>query len=373
VKALEATAPLVISIVRKTFPALKKSVYRDFIEIMGQLGLYNPDDHNKSSNTYRLNNCTIEFLSIDNAQKYKGSKRDILYCNEANELTFEDMFQLQIRTRLQVFIDYNPSDEAGWVYDLAEQRKSQVDFFKSTYLNNPFLDQTLVDEIERLRDTDDDYWNVYGLGERGKSRDLVYQFTQVEDIPTDTAELVALGLDWGYSQDPTALVEVWRSGDNLYLNELLYRRGLTNTDIAEELKGIGVDRRIDIIADSAEPKSIEEIRRSGYRIHPAKKGPDSVLNGIDILKRYRIHVTTDSTNLITELRRYKWLKDSNGAMMNRPIDIYNHALDAVRYVGLNLLSNKRSGEYNISIAGAGELNRVTGDAIREYKTRSSIR
>jgi phage terminase large subunit len=331
------------------------------------MGLYNDADHNKSDNIYRLNGSVFEFFSIDNAQKYRGSKRDILYLNEANEFNYEDVFQLQIRTTQQVYIDYNPSFESGWIYDIEEQRKGEVDFFRSTYLNNPFLEQSLVDEIERLKDTDADYWTIYGLGERGRSMDLIYQFHEVDEIPTDRAEFVAIGLDWGFSNDPTTAIEVWKHDNTLYLNELLYKRGLTNSDIAEELRALGVDKRIDIVCDSAEPKSIEELRRFGYRAHPAKKGPDSILNGIDILKRHRICVTSDSLNLVTELSRYKWMKDANGTLLNRPTDAYNHALDAVRYVALNMLSQKKRGQYNISITGAGKATPVTNNTIREWR------
>ena len=367
VKVLQSQDPLLISIVRKTLPSLKKSILRDFVEILQSMGLYNDTDHNKSDNIYRLNGSVFEFFSIDNAQKYRGSKRDILYLNEANEFNYEDVFQLQIRTTQQVYIDYNPSFESGWIYDIEEQRKDEVDFFRSTYLNNPFLEQSLVDEIERLKDTDADYWTIYGLGERGRSMDLIYQFHEVDEIPTDRAEFVAIGLDWGFSNDPTTAIEVWKHDNTLYLNELLYKRGLTNSDIAEELRALGVDKRIDIVCDSAEPKSIEELRRFGYRTHPAKKGPDSILNGIDILKRHRICVTSDSLNLVTELSRYKWMKDANGTLLNRPTDAYNHALDAVRYVALNMLSQKKRGQYNISITGAGQATPVTNNTIREWR------
>jgi len=354
-RALNSDFPLTISIVRKTLPALKKSVLRDFINILDSLGLYDPSQHNKTDNTIQINNSLFEFFSIDNAQKYRGSKRDILYVNEANELSYEDIFQLQIRTAQQIFLDYNPSDNQSWIYDLIDERTEEVDFIKSTYKDNPFLEQVLIDEIERLKDTDDDYYRIYGLGERGNSRDLVYQYHEVEDIPTDKAQLVALGLDWGYSQDPTAVVEVWKAGENLYLNEVLYERGLTNYDISTKLNQLGVLRIHDIVADSAEPKSIEELNRYGFKVKAAMKGPDSINNGIDILKRYRIHVTSSSTNLIKEFQRYKWLKDSQGNLTNRPIDAFNHALDAVRYVGLNMLKKSNQGKYNISILGAGEI------------------
>jgi phage terminase large subunit len=369
-KALEASEPIVISVVRKTLPALKKSVLRDFINILESMGLYDPAYHNKSDNTYELNGSLIEFFSIDNAIKYRGSKRDILFINEANELTFEDVFQLQVRTGNQIFLDFNPSDNQSWLYDLLDQRPQEVDFIKSTYLDNTFLEQSIIDEIEKLKDTDEDYWRIYGLGERGSLKDLVYSVKEVESIPEDCT-LIGLGLDWGYAQDPSALVAVWKKNEEIYFDELLYERGLTNLDLLEKLKQIGVDKRIDIVADSAEPKSIEEFRRSGYAIKPAIKGPDSIRNGIDILKRHKLHVTKDSYNLVVEFSRYKWKKDSGGNMLNQPVDVFNHGMDALRYVALNLLKIKPQNTFNISIVGGDgkALRHQGGQATGRYAIR----
>ena len=192
-------------------------------------------------------------------------------------------------------------------------------------------------------------WRIYGLGERGTSRDVIFQFNEIDDIPVEKAKLIGVGLDFGFTNDPTSLIEVWKHEDNLYLNELLYDKGMTNQDIAEAMKEYNVDRFIDIIADSAEPKSVEEISRMGFNIKPAQKGPDSIKNGIDILKRHKLHVTKDSINLIKEFNNYKWVTDKDGNKLNKPIDMFNHALDAVRYVALNKLKTKYSGHYNIRI------------------------
>ena len=185
--------------------------------------------------------------------------------------------------------------------------------------------------------------------------DLVYQHTVVDTIPTDKAKLIALGLDWGYSNDPTALIEMWRDGDNLYLNEILYDTNLTNSDIASKMKEAGVDRYIEVIADSAEPKSIEEISRMGFNIKPAQKGPDSILNGIDILKRFKLHVTQESTNLLQEFRRYKYVTDKDGNKLNKPIDGWNHAMDAIRYVALVKLKEQKKGTYAISVVSHNDM------------------
>ena len=331
---------LTISIVRKSLPSLKLSVLRDFIEILESMNLYNVDTHNKTDNTFMIGNSMIEFFSIDDAQKRRGSKRDILYINEANELTSEDYFQLQIRTTKQVFLDFNPSEQFWAVNDIMPREDCTT--IHSTFLDNPFLPQEQIDEIKRLKDTDPDYWNVYGLGIFGGSKKLIYQYNVVDEIPKE-AKLIGCGLDFGFTNDPTALVEVWQFTDELYFRELIYQTGLTNTDITRYLEQLGIDRTVDIIADSADPKAIEEIHRSRFNIKPAKKGPDSIMAGIDILKRHKLNVVKHSTNLIKEFNNYKWIVDKDGNTLNKPVDNYNHALDAVRYIALNKLSVKRSG------------------------------
>ena len=319
---------------------------RDFLDILKSLDIYNVEHHNKTENTYILNNTLVEFFSIDDAQKRRGTKRDILFVNEANELTWEDFFQLNIRTTQNVIMDFNPSEQF-WFNDQIQNR-DDITIIHSTYLDNPFLNEDQINEIERLQFTDQQYYQIYALGQFAGSFDRVYQYIPVDDIPTDTAKPIALGMDFGFTNDPTTLIEVWKQDDNLYFNELIYERNLTNQDIANKLKDYNIDRYIDIIADSAEPKSIEEIRRFGFNIKPATKGPDSVLNGIDILKRHKLHVTKQSTNIIKELNGYKCVTDKDGNKLNKPIDMFNHALDAVRYVALNKLTNKAT-SYNIRI------------------------
>ena len=370
VKALESTDPLVISIVRKSLPALRISVMRDFLNILKQLDLYNEELHNKTENTYMLGNSLIEFFSIDDAQKRRGTKRDILFINEANELTYEDFFQLNIRTTTQVFFDFNPS-ETFWYNDQIQSR-DDVTTIHSTYKDNPYLNDDQVHEIERLQYTDKQYYQIYALGQFAGSFDRIYQYIPIDDIPTNVAKLVALGMDFGFTNDPTTLVEVWKDGFNgIYLNELIYEQGLTNNDIAALLGQYGVDKYIEIIADSAEPKSIEEIRRFGFNIKPATKGPDSINNGIDILKRHMIHVTKQSVNLIKELNNYKWFTDKNGNKLNKPVDMFNHALDAVRYVALNKLKISNQGNYNISImSNDGSISKITtGQSHKTYAIR----
>ena len=345
VKAFESTGKR-FSIVRKSLPSLKLSVMKDFFEILGNLDLYNEAHHNKSDHTYTLNGNTFEFISLDQPQKKRGTKRHFLFCNEANELTWEDFFQLIIRTEEKIYIDYNPSDTHHWIYDKVLSREDCT-FIKSTYLDNPFLADELVNEIERLKHTDEEYWKIYGLGERGFSKSIIFNKVQIVGTIPEDAKEIAIGLDFGYTNDPTALIEVYEHEGALIFNELIYERGLTNQDIAKSLHNFGIDRRRSIYGDSAEPKSIEEIYRLGFNIKPASKGKDSINIGIDLLKRYELKVTSKSTNLINEFNSYKWQEDKNGYLLNKPIDNYNHAIDAIRYAVIMTKSRPNIGRYSI--------------------------
>jgi len=332
----------IITICRKSFPALRGTVMRDFFQILKDHDIYSEDDHRKSASEYRINENTIEFISLDMPQKIRGRKRDLLFANEANELTHEDWTQLLFRTNEKVILDYNPSEEFHWIYDQVLTR-SDVEFFQTTYKDNPFLGDVIKEEIERLKGIDENYWRVYGLGERGQARSLVYTFSTIKEIPKE-AKLVSYGLDFGYSSDPTSLVRTYILDDNMYVDELLYRTGMTNQDIANEMKVLGLDRSNEIYADSAEPKSIEEIYRMGWNVKPTIKG--SINIGIDIIRRYKLHATESSFNLIKELRNYKYIEDKNGQMTNKPVDNFNHALDALRYSVVNKISKSHLGRYS---------------------------
>ena len=332
----------IVTICRKTFPALRGTVMRDFFQIIKDHEIYSEDLHSKTANEYRLNGNVIEFISLDMPQKIRGRKRDLLFCNEANELSQEDWTQLLFRTNEKVILDYNPSEEFHWIYDQVLTR-SDVEFYQTTYKDNPFLGDVIKQEIERLKEVDENYWRVYGLGERGQARSLVYTFSTVKEIPKE-AKLISYGLDFGYSSDPTSLVRTYLLEDNMYVDELLYRTGMTNQDIANEMKALGLDRSNEVYADSAEPKSIEEIYRMGWNVKPTIKG--SINIGIDIIRRYKLHATESSFNLIKELRNYKYIEDKNGIMTNKPVDNFNHALDALRYSVVNKISKSHLGRYS---------------------------
>jgi len=345
-RALQSTGKI-YTICRKTLPSLKGTSYRDFLEILESLNLYDPNKHNKSELTYKLNNNLIEFISIDMSQKIRGRKRNVLWLNEANEFTQEDWIQLSLRTTENIYLDFNPSDPYSWIYDNVISR-DDCTFIKSTYLDNPFLPPDTIREIERLRELDSNYWKIYGLGDIAQPTETIFrQFNLCNSIPSE-ASLVAVGMDFGYSNDPTAIVEVHKLNDELYINELLYSKGLTNQDIAEKLKELNVSTRTEIIYDSAEPKSGEELRRLGYLMYPSKKGADSINMGIDILRRYKINITKSSTNTINEFKFYKWLVDKNGYVINKPAtNQADHLLDAIRYVALNKLVTNYTGKYYI--------------------------
>ena len=333
----------IITICRKTFPALRATVLRDFIGILRQYDLYKEENHNKSSSEYSLFGNLIEFISLDQPVKVRGRKRELLFINEANELHYEDWQQLLFRTSEKIILDYNPSEEYHWIYDKIIPR-DDASFLKTNYLDNPFLEKTLVDEIERLQYTDEQYWQIYGLGEKGISKAVIFNYVEYNTIPSD-AEFVALGMDFGFTNDPTALVKIYKKELNLYIEELLYRTMMTTNDIHNFLKNNIIDQTI--YADSAEPRIIEELRRMGWSIRPSLKGKDSINAGIDLLKRYKLHIHKDSTNAIQEFRNYKWKEDRTGKLTNTPEDKNNHITDAVRYATYSILSKPNFGRYAI--------------------------
>ena len=332
-----------ITICRKTFQAVRSTSMRYFFEILKEYGIYRDEFHNKSSSEYFLNGNRFEFISLDQPQKIRGRKRDLLFINEANELNFEDWQQLIFRTSEKIILDFNPSEEFHWIYDKVLTR-DDVEFYQTTYLDNPFLPENIISEIERLKDIDENYWRVYGLGERGASQSLIFRFKTVVNIPPG-AKFIGRGLDFGYSNDPTTLIETYIEGDDMYCREVIYRTGMTNQDIGNQFKALGLDRRDEIWCDSSEPKSIEEIHRMGWNTKPTYKGAINL--GIDMIRRYRLHVTEDSTNMIKELRNYKYIEDKNGNITNKPVDAFNHALDALRYSIVNKLGRPNYGKYTV--------------------------
>lgn len=323
-----------VSVCRKTLPALKGSVLRDFVEVLGKFGIYNPKHFNKSELIYYFaNGSWIEFFSCDDEQKLRGRKRKILYVNEANEITFLEWQQLQLRTTEFSIIDYNPSfGDDHWLCTVNNEPKTY--HFITTYRDNPFLEQRVVDEIESLKHKNASLWRIYGLGLQAQVEGLIFpDIETVEDVEFPELEKNRwLGCDWGFSHDPTAIVEVAMLGETLYIREHCYRTQMLISDIVTELKRLPKRK---IIAESADPRLIEEIHRAGFNIHPVVKYKGSIMAGITKMLEYKIKITKSSANVVKEFKNYTYAQDKDGKWLNEPIDAYNHAIDAIRYVVLN--------------------------------------
>jgi len=328
----------IITVVGQDIPNLKAGALRDAMEIYNSSAQFTlmVKSYNKTDRIFEFHNgAIIEFKSYDNAQDAKSGKRDYLFVNEANGINWDVYTELALRTRERIFIDYNPNYNF-WVHDNLIG-KPGVQLIISDHRHNPFLTDSFRAKIESLKQADIELWKVYARGLTGKITGLVFDNWHIcEDIPKDAKHL-GIGLDFGYSNDETACVDVYRQNGELWVDELLYETHLTNPDIAKKLKSAGIKKGTEVIADSAEPKSIEELQRLGWNFKSAKKGPDSIKNSIDILRRYKINVTRRSVNLRKELGRYKWKVDRSGKAVNEPVDAYNHLIDALRYIALNKL------------------------------------
>lgn len=317
-----------LSIVRKTLPALKGSVLRDLKEILEEINQYDPQRWKKQDGYYEFpNGSVIEWFSTDEEQKLRGRKREILFINEGNELTRDDYVQLAIRTTGQIVMDYNPSDIESYIYDLIETEENCL-FHKSTYKDNPFLTEEIIKEIESLKDKDKNLWRVFGLGERGVSTTNVFNtFHITDEFPLDGGKVIR-ALDFGYN-DPTALVECRVIDDKLYIKELLYLRGLTADDLVYKIQTLKIDLTDDLWCDSARPEIIEDLKRKGVNAKPVKK--HTILHGIDLIKRHKVYIHEDSTNIVDEFNSYKWKTNKDGKTLDVPIDDNNHSIDAIRY------------------------------------------
>ena len=345
VKALQETQN--ITIVRRTVPSLKRSVIKDFKEIMIDLGIWSSDSYNISDRVYSFSNGSlISFVNTDDAEKLRGVKSDILFIDEASEQHEESYFQLSIRTSGEIILAYNPTVSP---YHFL-RNMDDVEIFKTTYRDNPYLPESMVKEIEALQHKNPKYYQIYGLGEYTVNEKAVFQnFQIVEEFPHEH-ELLGFGLDFGFSQDPTAMVAVHRHHDMIYVRELMYDRALTTQDIIRKFDSLNIGRQDEIWADSAEPRLIEEIYRSGYNIKPVKKGPDSISFGISVLQNFGICVDKNSTHLIDELYGYEYATDKNGIVLDKPNGFNDHLIDALRYFAMSRLSIKQQnkGKYTIS-------------------------
>ena len=344
-----ATYPrLEISVVAESIPHLRRGALKDFLKIMKETGRYFEERFNRTLLRYEFGNgSVIEFFSADDSSKLRGARRDILYINECNNVTFESYNELSIRTKKEVYLDFNPANEF-WVHkELKDEPES--DFLILTYIDNEALDNSIVQQIEKNRDKAatsaywSNWWKVYGLGELGSLEGVIFSnWKTIDTIPTE-AKLVGIGLDFGYTNDPTAIIEIYNYNNTRIVNQVKYQTGLLNSDIAKVLP-----KDVIVYADSSEPKSIEEIRRYGITIKGVTKGKDSINYGIDVMQRQSYLVTSNSTDLIKELRSYTWDVDKQGTRLNKPIDNFNHAIDALRYHEMESLGmNSNYGQYFI--------------------------
>jgi phage terminase large subunit len=327
--AITATTPLLISVMSESFPHLKLGAMRDFQRIMGEQWDENAFNRTDCIYTFASGKGQIEFFSADNPGKVHGPRRDILYVNEVNNVPKRVFDAASIRTNRAIFTDYNPTEQ---FYLMDEIGKEGVAFIKSTYLDaKQFLPEAIVKDIEARRESDPNWWNIYGLGEVGNVEGLVHPlFSQVDDMPEGGYDF--FGLDFGFSSDPTALIHNCVIGTDLYSDVLIYERGLQNNQIAAYMEEAGIQKRHDeIFADAADPKSIDELHEYGYNVKACPKGEDSVRNGIQLVNQYRQHWTKRSTPAIKEQRNYRYIVDKNGNITNKPIDNWNHAMDARRY------------------------------------------
>jgi len=325
-----------ITVVAETIPAIKRGALSNFKEIMYDSNRWNEDNYNGTDRIYTFSNgSTIEFNSFDSVGKAKASgKRTDLFINECYYINYEIVITLMSRTSGNIWFDYNPV-ESFWIHDDILTEKG-VDFIILRPEDNEALPDTIKQEHVRAREKarTSSYWanwcRVYLDGEIGNIEGLIYTDWQIVRKWPE-CNWVCYGLDFGFSNDPTALIKIGMSQGEIYLEEMIYQTGLTNQDIAEKMRYLEINRSDEIYADSAEPKSIEEIYRMGFNIKPATKGQDSIKQGIDVVSRYKINIMDSSTNLLREVRGYKWQEDMNGKRLNKPVKYNDHAMDAKRY------------------------------------------
>ncbi len=333
-----------LTVVAETIPALKRGTLADFKQIMYHTNRWIEGSYNATDRIYHFTNgSTIEFNSFDSVGKAQAAgKRTKLFLNEAYYISFEIADALIGRTSGDVWIDFNPVSEFWAHTEIVPQEETEFLILKPK--DNEALPETIKQDhrIKRKKAETSSYWanwcRVYLDGEVGAIDGLIYpEWEYTDKFPE--CKWQCLGLDFGYTNDPTALVRVGLSEGEIYLDELIYETGLTNQDILKRFEALSISRSIEVFADSAEPKSIEEIRRGGYFIKPCEKGRDSVINGINKVKQYKLNVTKSSVNLIKELRNYKWMEKGD-KVLNKPVDDWNHLLDAVRYALTMKTANK---------------------------------
>lgn len=332
-RAQSDTKPTITSVVSESFPHLKRGAIKDFLEILTTHQYFKDERWNKTDFTYTFETGSkIEFFSVDQPGKVRGPRRDRLFINEANNVPYETFDQLEVRTKEFVFLDWNPTNEF-WFYSELQGRRNDIDHLILTYKDNEALDKGIVDSIEQRQERKG-WWQVYGLGQLGEVEGKIYKDWKILDEVPHTARLERYGLDFGYSNDPTAIVAILKHDGGYIWDEICFQKGLSNKQIADIF--LNLDRKL-VIADSAEPKSIDEIKSYGITILGAEKGPDSVRSGIQLVQNQRIYITKRSVNIIKEYRNYLWETDHQGVILNEPEHTFSHSMDAGRYAMVSMI------------------------------------
>lgn len=326
--------PTITSIVAESLPHLKRGAMRDFLDIMQKHEYYVDDRWNKSDYTYTFETGSkIEFFSVDQPQKVRGPRRDRLFINEANNIALETFEQLEIRTKEFVFFDWNPTNEF-WYYTDIKPERLDIEELTLTYKDNEALEKSIINSIEQRKNRKG-WWLVYGLGQLGEVEGKIYKdWNIIDQIPFE-ARLERYAIDFGYSNDPTSIVAIYRYNGGYIIDQLAYQKEMSNKMIADVI--LNQERPALVIADSAEPKSIDEIRGYGLQILGAAKGKDSVVHGIQVVQDQRMSMTKNSTDVIREYRNYLWMTDKDGKILNEPEHTYSHSMDAIRYGMLSIV------------------------------------
>ena len=331
------TEPKLTSVISESIPHLKRGAMRDFKNILLAHKYWKDANWNATDSIYTFETGSqIEFFSSDNGDKLRGGRRDRCFINEANNVTLDAFDQLEVRTKEYVYLDWNPTNEFWFYTDILNDRPDDVDHITLTYLDNEALSQEIVDSIESRKNRKQ-WWKVYGLGQLGEVEGKVYiGWRQIDEIPHE-AKHIGRGLDFGYSNDPTAVTDIYYYNGGYIFDELIYRKGMHNSEIATALK----EGNILTVADSAEPKSIDEIKSYGITIVGAEKGKDSVNHGVQIVQDQQISVTKRSINVWREYMNYLWDKDKKGVSLNKPEKGFDHSLDGIRYFMARLLAKQQ--------------------------------
>ncbi len=344
-----------VTIARKTFPSLRLGAYREFIQLLKDLEIYKEENHNKTNNYYNLNGNTIQFISIDQSMKLRGLKHDLVFIDEVNEVTKEEADQLFMRTNDKIILAQNPSDALHWSLKLQSHGDSL--YLHSTYVDNPFLAQAIVNQIESYKETDEDMWNVFGLGLPAKNNELIYnhyayyndeELYELDDKGDKHPKFtdVIYGLDFGFNH-PTALVKVYINSNykRIWCEEIIHQSYLTTSDLIKLMQEKDIKDKV-IYCDSAEPKTIEEIRRAGFDTRSSLK---EVKEGIDCVKSCQFYVSRNSIKLQDELRKYKW-KMKGEMKTDEPIKLFDDGLCAVRYATYTYLTKEsKSRAYDFDV------------------------